>query len=167
INNVGTCIVKPTIEFTAEEYAAVMTTNLESTYHLNQLAHPLLKASGHGNIIMMSSVAGIVSINISSPYSATKGAINQLAKNLACKWAKDNIRVNSVAPWFIRTPLADMVLCDKEYLEKVEGRTPLGRVGEVKEVSALVTFLCMPAASYITGQTICVDGGLTINGFYP
>ncbi|KAL2898895.1 hypothetical protein RDABS01_023977 [Bienertia sinuspersici] len=165
VNNVGTCIVKPTTEFTAEEYAVLMATNLESTYHLNQLAHPLLKASGRGNIILMSSVGGVVSVNVSSLYSATKGAINQLAKNLACEWAKDDIRVNSVAPWFIRTPLADTVLCDKEYLEKVEGRTPLGRIGEVEEVSSLVTFLCMPAASYITGQTICVDGGLTTERF--
>ncbi|KAL6195517.1 hypothetical protein ACLB2K_031136 [Fragaria x ananassa] len=131
-----------------------------------QLAHPLLKASGAGNIILLSSVAGVVSIGkVGSIYGATKGAMNQLAKNLACEWAKDNIRINSVAPWFIRTPLVEPLLSDEKFSEAVISRTPFGRIGEPEEVSALVAFLCLPAASYITGQTICVDGGMTINGF--
>ncbi|KMT05178.1 hypothetical protein BVRB_7g173250 [Beta vulgaris subsp. vulgaris] len=164
VNNVGTYVKKPTTELTAEEYATVMTTNLESAYHFCQLAHPLLKASGFASIIFMSSVAGVVALDVGSVYGTTKGAMNQLAKNLACEWAKDNIRTNSVAPWYIRTPLTEVVLSDKEYLAKVKERTPLGRTGEVEEVSSLVAFLCMPAASYITGQTICVDGGFTIHG---
>ncbi|KAL2898874.1 hypothetical protein RDABS01_023956, partial [Bienertia sinuspersici] len=167
VNNAGTYVSKPTIEFTAEDYATVMGTNLESTFHLNQLAHPLLKASGFSSIILMSSVTGVVAVDVDSIYSITKGAMNQLAKNLACEWAKDNIRVNSVAPWFVQTPLTDKVLANKEFLKGVEGRTPLGRTGKMEEVSDLVTFLCMPAASYITGQTICVDGGFSVNGFYP
>ncbi|KAK9072365.1 hypothetical protein SSX86_008799 [Deinandra increscens subsp. villosa] len=165
INNVGTNIQKLTMEYTAEEYSMIMSTNLESCYHTSQLAHPLLKASGHGSIVFISSVAGLVHIYAGSIYGATKGAMNQFAKNLACEWAKDDIRVNSVAPWYIKTSLVEHVLSDKEFLNKVVSRTPLKRPGEANEVSSIVAFLCLPAASYITGQTIAVDGGFSVNGF--
>ncbi|XP_074267995.1 tropinone reductase homolog At5g06060-like [Silene latifolia] len=167
VNNVGKYIKKPTEEFSSEDFATIMSTNLESSYHLCQLFHPLLKTSGVGSIVFMSSVAGVVSVDVGSLYGTTKGAMNQLARNLACEWAKDNIRTNSVAPWYIRTPLTEKDLSDEEYVKGAENRTPLGRLGKTEEVAALVAFLCLPASSYITGQTICVDGGFTITGYNP
>lgn len=167
VNNVGTNIRKPTVEFTAEEFSTLMSTNFESVFHLCQLSYPLLKASERGSVVFMSSVSGFVSLKSMSVQGATKGAINQLTRNLACEWAKDNIRVNSVAPWYIRTSMVEQVLSNKEYVEEVYERTPLRRLGDPKEVSSVVAFLCLPASSYVTGQVICVDGGMSVNGFNP
>ncbi|KAJ3700666.1 hypothetical protein LUZ61_004371 [Rhynchospora tenuis] len=167
VNNVGTNIRKPTTDFSSEEYSFLMATNLDSAFHLCQLAHPLLKASSSASIVFISSVAGVVAIPTGSIYAATKAAMNQLTKNLACEWAKDNIRANSVSPWYIRTSLVEPLLEQKEFVDKVIARTPLRRVGEPEEVASLVAYLCLPAAAYITGQTVCVDGGMTVNGFYP
>ncbi|XP_010521885.1 PREDICTED: tropinone reductase homolog At2g30670-like [Tarenaya hassleriana] len=165
INNVGVCVSKPTTEYTAQDFSFLIATNFESAYHLCQLAHPLLKASGSGSIVFNSSIGGVVSCVLGSIYGATKGAMNQLARNLACEWASDNIRANSVAPGVIPTPMAETHMRDYEFTKTVLSRIPMERLGETKEVSSFVAFLCMPAASYITGQTIVVDGGLTINAF--
>ncbi|GAY38019.1 hypothetical protein CUMW_033470 [Citrus unshiu] len=161
INNVGTNIRKPMVEFTAGEFATLMATNFESLFHLCQLSYPLLKASGEGSVVFTSSVSGFVSLKNMSVHGSTKGAINQLTRNLACEWAKDNIRCNSVAPWYIKTSMVEQVLSKEDYLEEVFSRTPLRRLGDPTEVSSLVAFLCFPASSYITGQVICVDGGMS------
>nr|ABW81118.1 putative tropinone reductase [Boechera divaricarpa] len=167
VNNVGTNIRKPMVEFTAGEFSTLMSTNFEPVFNLCQLAYPLLRASEAGSVVSISSVSGFVSLKNMSVQSATKGAINQLTRSLACEWAKDNIRINAVAPWYIKTSMVEQVLSNKDYLEEVYSVTPLGRLGEPREVSSAVAFLCLPASSYITGQIICVDGGMSINGFFP
>ena len=165
VNNVGTNIRKPTTDYSAEEYQFLMATNLESAFGLCQGAYPLLRAAGGGSIVNVSSVAGLTHVRSGAIYGMSKAALVQLTRNLAAEWAPDHIRVNAVAPWYIRTPLAEAVLQRPDYLQAVLDRTPMRRVGEPEEVGAAVAFLCLPAASYITGQCLSVDGGMTINGF--
>jgi Tropinone reductase 1 len=95
----------------------------------------------------------------------SKAAMTQLTRNLAVEWAKDRIRVNMVAPWYTRTPLVEPLWESRDYYNAVLDRTPLGRIAEPEEVAAVVAFLCLPAASYVTGQCVSVDGGFMIYGF--
>ncbi|OEL24124.1 Tropinone reductase-like protein [Dichanthelium oligosanthes] len=159
VNNAGRSFLKPALEVTAEEYSRVMATNLESCFHLSQLGHPLLKASGRGSVVNISSIASVLGYSDISIYSASKGAMNQVTRSLASEWASDGIRVNCVAPGLIKTPLLDDFITGNEFLQKELPRIPMRRVGEPQEIAAAVAFLCLPAASYITGQVICADGG--------
>ncbi|KAF7009995.1 hypothetical protein CFC21_024473 [Triticum aestivum] len=165
VNNAGQSMVKAATECTGEDYALVMATNIESCFHLAQLAHPLLLRSGGGasSIVHVSSIAGFVGFPGLAVYSMTKGAMNQLTRSLAAEWAGDGIRVNCVAPGGINTDIAkDMITRDPEIVKRQATQLPMQRLGETEEVASVVAFLCMPAASYITGQVICVDGGRTI-----
>ena len=165
INNVGMNIRKKTIEFTAEEYEKILNTNLISAFELSRLFYPLLKKTGNANVVNLSSVAGLTHLRTGSPYAMTKAALVQLTKNLAVEWAEENIRANAIAPWYIDTPLVEHLMKNKEYYEEVINRTPMKRIGKPEEVASLAAYLCMDKASYITGQTIAVDGGFTIYGF--
>ena len=172
VNNAGFNIRKLPEEYTAEEARRVIETNMTAPFELCRLCYPHLKSSAtkerHSAIINISSVAGLQHMSSGAPYAMAKAGLNQLTRNLAVDWAKDYIRVNAVAPWYINTPLAAPVFADSAKLASIRRRTPMRRIGEPEEVAALVVFLCLPAASYITGQTVAVDGGYMACGWqYP
>lgn len=164
VNNVGTNVRRRFIEYTEEEYRRLFDVNLFSLSEMCRLAHPLLVKGEHASVINMASVAGSFDVQSGPPYGMTKAAIIQLSRHLAAEWAADNIRVNSVSPWYIATPLTVPVLNNKERLNKIIARTPLNRVGQPAEVASAVAYLAMDHASYITGQDLKVDGGMSIKG---
>jgi len=117
-------------------------------------------------IVNISSAAGVQSSGTGIAYGMSKAALNQLTRALACEWAARNIRVNAVTPWMTMTPLLQQAVKDNpSQLDKVKAWTPMHRLAEASEIAAPVVFLLMPASSYITGQVLGVDGGLTAQGF--
>lgn len=165
VNNAGTNTRRKTLENKEEHFDGLIDLNMKSVFELSRLSHPLLKISGKASIVNIVSVAGITSVGTGSPYAMSKAAIIHFTKYLAVEWAEDSIRVNAVAPWYIRTSLTEPVLKNPEYLKTIIDRTPMRRIGEPEEVAAAVAFLSMPAASYITGECLSVDGGFLKYGF--
>ena len=119
MNNVGTNIRKKINDYTQDEYDKIINTNLHATVDICRNLYPKLKASKSASIINIASVAGITFMRTGIPYGMTKAALVQLGKGLACEWAIDGIRVNTIAPWYIDTPLVEPVLSNKEYLDEV------------------------------------------------
>jgi tropinone reductase I len=164
VNNVGMNIRKKIIDFKEDDFDKIVSTNLFSMYELTRKCFPFLKAS-KGNVVSIASVTGMTHVKSGVIYGMTKAAMIQFTRNIAVEWAEYGIRLNSVSPWYIHTPLTAGVLANPEFYAEVVSRTPLKRVGLPEEVAAAVAFFAMNNASFITGQNLAVDGGFTVNGF--
>lgn len=165
VNNAGANINKPATDYADDEWRQIFEVNTFAAFELSRYLHPLLARHAASSIVNVGSVSGLTHVRTGAPYGMSKAAMHQMTRNLAVEWAEDGIRVNAVAPWYIRTRRTSDKLADPDYLDEVLLRTPLGRIGEPEEVAAVVAFLCLPAAGYVTGECIAVDGGFLRYGF--
>jgi 2-dehydro-3-deoxy-D-gluconate 5-dehydrogenase len=165
VNNAGTNVRKQPEEYSLEEWRMILETNLTSAFMCSQAAYPAMKRAGGGKIIMIGSMMTIFGASFTSAYAATKGGIVQLAKALACAWAKDGIQVNSVLPGWIDSALTRRARRDIAGLEeRVVARTPAGRWGTPDDFAGIAVFLASPASDFVTGAAITVDGGYSVQG---
>ncbi|WP_226676957.1 SDR family NAD(P)-dependent oxidoreductase [Mesobacillus jeotgali] len=166
VNNAGMNIRSKALEATDEEWQTIMDTNLKSAFMMSQEAGKVMKGQqSGGKIINIASVAGQVALRTGVVYAATKAALMQMTKVLAMEWGQYGINVNSIGPWYFKTPLTEKLLADEAYVEDILAVTPLKRIGELPELVGPVVFLSSDAGNYVTGQTLFVDGGMTIHGF--
>jgi NAD(P)-dependent dehydrogenase (short-subunit alcohol dehydrogenase family) len=119
----------------------------------------------YGRIINIASVGGLVALRTGVAYGASKAGVIQMTRVLALEWSRHGVNVNAIAPWYFRTPLTEGLLRDEAYLQEVLQRTPSGRIGELEDLVGPVIFLASDAAAYISGQTLAVDGGMSVYGF--
>ncbi|MBN2354786.1 SDR family oxidoreductase, partial [candidate division KSB1 bacterium] len=167
VNNAGIAGVnKPTHEITREEWDRVIGVNVNGVFFCTKHAIPIMKKTGGGSIINMSSIYGIVGAADLPPYHASKGAVRMMSKNDALLYAKDNIRVNSIHPGFIWTPLVEKLAKDspegvEAFREQLDKRHPIGHVGESDDIAYGVLFLASDESKFITGTELIIDGGYT------
>ena len=160
VNNAGRAARKPAVELSREEWDGVIDLNLTATFLCSRLAHPHMKKRGGGAIVNLASIMGFSGgIFPNASYQASKGGVVNLTRALALEWAADNIRVNAVAPTFVRTDLTVPIFSNPEVLKTVMSHTPLARFPEVEDIAAAILYLCSPAARCITGITLPVDSG--------
>lgn len=161
INNAGTCEVVPTVELTPAQWKKTMDINLEAVVFMTKYVAPYMMEKKYGRIINISSMYGLRASVTGpiAPYWASKGAIPQLTRGWAWEFAPYNITVNAIAPGFFLSEL--MPGTEENYAELTSGLIPLKRIGKPEEMNGLITLLASDGASYLTGQTIAIDGGKT------
>jgi NAD(P)-dependent dehydrogenase (short-subunit alcohol dehydrogenase family) len=158
VNNAGIGNVKPLHDYTDDEWDLLIGVNQRGVFNGMRAAAPRIMANGGGAIVNMASVSGIRPTRGESPYAAAKAAAIAYSQSGALEYGP-LVRVNTVSPGFIESPLTSFALGDPEIKAELEAGTPLGRIGTSDEVAKAITFLCSDLASYITGINLVVDGG--------
>ena len=163
INNAGIHLKKPAVETKPEEFQAVLTTHVCAAQALTTVVLPGMLARGHGNILFTASMASLFGIPLVIAYSAAKSAYVGMVRSLASEISGKGVRVNAIAPGWIKSPMLRKALSgDEARSNKILSRTPMGRFGEADDIGNAAVFLCSPAAKFITGVVLPVDGGASI-----
>jgi NAD(P)-dependent dehydrogenase (short-subunit alcohol dehydrogenase family) len=161
VNGAGINLRTSADELTLEQWQKTIDINLTAPYQLSQLAVKKMKESGWGRIINIASLQSLRAFDNSIPYGASKGGVMQLTRALAQAYSKDGVLVNAIAPGFFRTNLTESLYQDSKKIKKLADKTMMNRNGEEKDIFGISVFLCSDANSYITGQTIFLDGGFS------
>ncbi|WP_188205983.1 SDR family NAD(P)-dependent oxidoreductase [Alkalibacillus aidingensis] len=166
VNNAGMNIRSEAFDVSELEWSRIVDTNMKSAFFLTQyVARKMYEHRVSGKILSVTSVAGQTALRTGVVYGMTKASLIQMTKTLAIEWGKYGININAIGPWYFPTALTEKLLQNEQYVKEIKERTPLGRVGELEEIAGPAVFLASDASDYITGQTLMVDGGMTIYGF--
>jgi gluconate 5-dehydrogenase len=161
VNNAGMTIRQPLEDFPVDAWRRVMATNIDSVFYVSKAVARHMLPRGYGKIINTCSVMSELGRPSIAPYTASKGAVKMMTRQMAVEWGRRGIRSNGIAPGYFKTELTDALVKDEKFSSWLEARTPLGRWGDVSELQGACVFLAAPASDFVTGHVLFVDGGLT------